>query len=145
SRTMSSMTSPEVDVQGVELRAPEALVRMHPAGDLAQRRRVQPVEDLPALPLAADEPGLLQDLQVLRNGWQRDLEILGQLHDGLVLPGQGVQEPPARGVGYGPEHCVHGDTIFKRLLKCQDPRAPAVEKNPGRRCWGGSAPGWVVP
>src|SRR5262245_61611756 len=139
---MSSMASPEVSLERVELHAPEALVRMNPARHDAKRRRVQPVEDLTPLPLPADQFGLLQDLQVLRDGGQGDLEILGQLHHALLPAGEGVEDLPARGIGDGAEHGVHEEIIVKCLLKCQpwaDRCTAGPPASPGRII---VRPGW---
>src|SRR5262245_46912173 len=117
---MSSMAPPEVGVERGELPAPEAFVGVDPARDVAERRRVQPVEDLPPFALAADQPCLLQDLQVLRDRRQRDVEVLRQLRDRLVSSGQSVEDLAACRIGDGAEYGVHDSRILKDSLNCQD-------------------------
>ena len=53
--------------------------------------------------LAADQPGVLQRLDVLRGGGERHGEGLGELADGALAVGEFAQHPPARGVAEGVE------------------------------------------
>ena len=51
--------------------------------------------------LAADQPGVLQRLDVLRGGRERDREGLGELADRPLAAGEFAQHPPAGGVAEG--------------------------------------------
>jgi hypothetical protein len=41
-----------------------------------------------------------------------------------VLPEQLVEQAAARGIGEGPEHCVHGAIICDSLVTCQSLALP---------------------
>ena len=56
--------------------------------------------------LAADQAGILQRLDVLGGGRERDREGLGKLADRALAVGELAQHPPARGVAEGVEDGV---------------------------------------
>src|ERR1700682_2339467 len=80
-------------LQGIQLLVPESLVAQSPAGDLAQRPGTQLEVVLPPRPSALDQPGALQDLQMLGDRVQPHGEASGHVGD----PGR-----PAGGPASGP-------------------------------------------
>lgn len=58
----------------------------------AQSGRLEPVEPLPPSGAARHQPGLAQHAEVLRNGSQRDVEIIGELLDRFFAGGQEIEK-----------------------------------------------------
>src|SRR6266480_2901969 len=79
-----------------------------PVVDQADRDRVEVVQLLAAPPPAHDEPGVLEDLQVLRHGDARHVVPRREGHERLTVAGEQLikQRPPGR-VGQCPEHEIH--------------------------------------
>src|SRR5215468_12095628 len=69
----------EVLLESVELPVPEGPELLDPPRERPQRRRVQGVDHLPAVPALLDQRGLAEDPQMLRDRRKRDPERLRQL------------------------------------------------------------------
>ena len=73
--------------------------------------------------LAADQPGALQRLDVLRGGRQRDREGLGQLAHRPIAASQLAQHPAARGVPEGVKDRIElRDLLFNHVVEYADAR-----------------------
>ena len=102
-----------------------------PVVDQADRDRVEVVQLLAAPPPAHDEPGVLQDLQVLRHGDARHVVPRREGHERLTIAGEQLikERPPGR-VGQRPEHKIHvthNRKPFGFLSSSQDGRCPRGE------------------
>src|SRR5881296_2013300 len=71
SRVGSTPAAGEVGREGVEVFLPVATVLRDPAGRLAHRPERGAAAAEPAVPLAHDQPGVLEHAQMLRDGGQR--------------------------------------------------------------------------
>src|SRR6188472_2226574 len=82
----------------IEALVPEAAVLLEPAGSLAERLALD--RRGPQLPVlrARDQPGLLEDLQVLGDGLKADRERLGEFIHGRVALFEAGKDRPPRGV-----------------------------------------------
>src|SRR5256885_16667960 len=87
----------QVCVEAVEALVPEDPVALHPFRGLAQPVGLQPGRTPLRVAAAGDETGLLEDLEMLRDGRQRHVEWLCELCHGR-LPGRqpGEGRPPGR-------------------------------------------------
>jgi hypothetical protein len=74
--------------------------------DDAQRRRVEPIETLPALGAANDQVGVEQYPEMLRDGGDSYVEVLSQLLHGFFPIRKEVYQAPAVGVGDGVKDAV---------------------------------------
>ena len=98
-----------------------------PAGrDLAQRRRVEVVELVPALATGPDQAGRLEHVEVLRDGLPRRPEAVfrcqpdAELEQGLAVAfGQLIEDRPTGGIRQRLEHVSHATMIGKQPLACQ--------------------------
>ncbi len=82
---------------------PELAKALDPVGGVAQRLgdEAQPV--LAAVPAAAQQAGLFQHTDVLRDGGQRQGERGGYRRDGRLAVAEADQDRPPRRVGQGEE------------------------------------------
>ena len=88
--------------QGVEpfvIPFPDPTVALDPIGRLGQRPRLQAPRPALRLAAAGNQPGALQDLEVLRDGGLAHVERLRQLGDGRLAAREARQDTPARRVG----------------------------------------------
>src|ERR1700712_1614866 len=97
-----------------------------PIDDRLERAGVDVVKLVPALTSGLDQPGRLEDVEMLRDGLpQRTKPMIGHqpdadLEKSLSVPvGELVENRSARGVGQGLEDVAHRSTIGKSLLACQ--------------------------
>src|SRR5690606_10072016 len=74
----------QIHVEAVEALLEELPVVLEPIGHLAQRARLEPAGPPLRLAPAHDQPGMLQDLQVLGHGRQADVEGRGELGHGRL-------------------------------------------------------------
>src|SRR5438105_6166861 len=91
----------QIVVQAVEALFPELPVIFDPIGGAPERRRVEPAGSPLRFAAARNEPGALQDLQMLRHRGQAHRERLGQFADGRLSRGKPRQERPPRRVSQG--------------------------------------------
>src|SRR5215469_1321438 len=109
----------QVLVQAVQALLPVAAVLLHPVGHVFQGRCLQAAGAPLGVTAAADEPGLLQHLQVLGDGGLADLEGRGELgHRGLPR-GEPRQDGPAgriRQGGEGGAQLVGGHGYYTKWL-----------------------------
>jgi hypothetical protein len=68
-------------VESVEGLLPERAVLRDPVGGGGERTGIESAMMDPSLLALLDEPGLLQNFQVLRNGGQRHVEWFGEVGD----------------------------------------------------------------
>jgi hypothetical protein len=90
----------------VQTFGPEALVKAQPLMGAGERSGIEAAEMRAAAHLAAEQPGVLQHLDVLRSGRERDGERFGKLADGALAAGEIAKHVPARGVAEGVEDGV---------------------------------------
>jgi hypothetical protein len=72
--------------QSIELRVPEFLVALEPRNGALQGAAFKLAADNAASFLSLDEPGVLQDAEMLHESGQRHAERLGQLSHGVLAP-----------------------------------------------------------
>ena len=72
-------------------------VELVPQG--ANARRVEPVDVAATDGLLGDEAGVLQYLQVLRNGWPTDWKALGEIDNGERLIREALEDRPPSAIG----------------------------------------------
>ena len=104
--------------ESVELALPELMVFVYPRLRVAHGRgaKMYPVDS--AVLLAADEPGTLEDFEVLGDGWPRHIEGRGQIANGGGPFGEALQYGAAGGIGQGGEGRIEsGGHIINRLVK----------------------------
>src|SRR5438445_2464520 len=89
----------QVLVQPVAALLPEPTVPLGPIRRLLERPGLEPSGPPLALPAPRDQPGALQDLEVLGDRGKSHREGLGQLGDRRVARGQPLQDRPASRVG----------------------------------------------
>src|SRR5205807_7719931 len=89
----------QVIVEPVEAALEELPVALQPAGGVLERTPAQPGRPPLGGPPAGDEPGVLEHLQVLRNGLHRHGERLRELVDGRLPVDEPLEDRPARGIG----------------------------------------------
>src|SRR4051794_22244286 len=125
----------EMTLEPIEALVPEALVRVHPNGHLAQGFAAKRDDDLPTLPSTLDEPGSLKQLQVFRHRVQSRVERLCDIREsGRSLRQLPNDRSPGR-VRNGAEdvtQVIHGDITPYGVMKRKPPRA----NRPGRCCTG---------
>ena len=107
-----------------------------PVVDEPDRHGVQVVQLLAALPPCDDEPGLLEQLEVLHDAEAGHREPLHERTERLpVLAIERVEQLPASRVGQCAEHRVHVRTIGDHLVTCQGHQPPgeaaAASPRPG--------------
>ena len=85
-------------LEHIQTVGPEALVEAQPLVGAGERSGVEAAEMGAAAHLAADQPGVLQRLDVLRGGRERDREGFGELADRSLAAGELAKHPPPRGV-----------------------------------------------
>src|SRR5215216_2540208 len=78
----------EVIVEALEALFPELAVDLDPVADLLRRREFELAGPVLFLPRARDEAGALQDLEVFRDGGEREVERLGQFIDRGLAHGE---------------------------------------------------------
>src|SRR5438034_2015438 len=76
----------QIALQAIEALLPETPVALHPVVDVLERTRVEPAGPPLGLATARDQPGVLEDLKVFRDGRKGHVERLGDLgHRGLTF------------------------------------------------------------
>jgi hypothetical protein len=95
-------------LESVQTRVPEPAVVLEPGRGAAKRLRVEVAVVLPPDHLAADEPGPLEDLDVLRDRVQRHGKRPRDPGDRGGAAPEGRQDRPPRGIGHGREYVVEG-------------------------------------
>ena len=79
--------------------------------------------------LAADEAGVLERLDVLRGGGQRDGERLGELPDRALPAGERAEHPAAGGVAEGVEDRVEfGRLKFNHVVEYERAEGEKVNR-----------------
>src|SRR5436190_13449543 len=91
----------QVIVEPIEAALEELPVARQPAGGVLERTPAQPGRPPLGGPPAGDEPGVLEHLQVLRDGLHGHGERLRELVDGRLPVDEPLEDRPARGVGEG--------------------------------------------
>ena len=108
---------------------------------------VEVVEGVAALAPPVDEPGRLEDVEVLRDRLPARRQAVGahhagaQLEQGLAVPlGQGVQQGPPGGVGQRLEQGVRVIHVLdnRQVVTCMSTVARSTDRE-SRRCRAGSA------
>ena len=92
--------------KAVEPRVPERFVAVEPLARLAQRAPLQPAADHAAFLLPHDQPGVLEDVQVLQEAGQRHRERSREIADRLLAAFQSRQHGAPRRIGQRAEHGV---------------------------------------
>ena len=90
-----------ITFEGVQTIGPESFVGGEPFMCARQRAGVEAAQMGPAAHLAPDHPSLLQHLDVLRGGGERDREGLGELAHRALARAQLAQHPAAGGIAQG--------------------------------------------
>src|SRR6188474_3212430 len=91
-------------LEGRERVLPEALEVL---AQLGERVSVDAVEVARPLATLADEAGVLEDAEVLRNGWAGDGQARGDLTDGARALAKALENGPPCGVG----QCCHSISV----------------------------------
>ena len=100
------MLSIQMVGESVESRVEEHLELIDPAHDLLQWLRMKLVDSLPSFASLGDQSGLFEDLEMLRDGRERNPEGFGQLPSRLFSLFQQHQNRPARRMSDRVEHVV---------------------------------------
>src|SRR4029453_5335688 len=86
----------QVGVELVEALVPDAPVALDPVGDVLEGRRLEAARAPLGLSALSDKSCSLKDFEVLRYGWELEVERFGEfVHGGLAVCGP-RQDPPAR-------------------------------------------------
>lgn len=104
--------------QGVELSLPKASVAFDPFPGGSHGLRDEAAAPNPSVFRAGEEPGILQNPKVLRDGRERHVERLGQVADRGLSPRQSRQDTTAGGIRQGGEgrvQCAIG--IVNHMVK----------------------------
>src|ERR1700737_1698982 len=108
-------------LQGIQLLVPEPFVAQRPPGNFTQRGSAQLQAVLAARAVPADQPCALQNLQVLRDGVQRNGKPLGHVGDPGRAPGEAPHDRPPGGVRESGESAVecarHPRMIFNPMVE----------------------------
>ena len=89
-----------------------------------QGSRVQMAKMRPSLDLAPDQPGILERLDVLGRGCQRNVERLRELPHGPCTAAQVVQHPAAGRIAQGMEDRIHIECLkFNHAVNNSDVRS----------------------
>ena len=91
----------EEPFEHIQTVGPEALVEAQPLVGAGERSGVEAAQMGAAAHLATDQPGVLQRLDVLRGGRERDSEGFRKLAYRSLATGEFAKHPPARGVAEG--------------------------------------------
>lgn len=105
--------SVEVTTEAGHAVVPETLVLTHPLICDGELLRTQRVAVGPSLPPAFNQPGIEEDAQMLRDRRARDLVGAGQLVDGLLPRGEGIEQGAAHRVREGDKDVVEGESIHR--------------------------------
>jgi len=92
--------------ESIESRVEERLELVDPAQDLLQWLRMKLVDPLPSFASLGDQSGISEDLEMLRNGRERNPEGFGQLSSRLFSFFEQHQNRPARRMSDRVEHVV---------------------------------------
>ena len=98
---MAFVVLAEEPFEHIQTVGPEALVEAQPLVGAGERSGVEAAQMGAAAHLAADQPGVLQRLDVLRGGRERDREGFRKLAHRSLATGEVAQHLPARGVAEG--------------------------------------------
>ena len=111
----------EQPVEDVEALGPEALVEAQPLERAGERSGIEAADMGAAAHLAADQPGMLQRLDVFRGGGERNRKRFGELAHGAFAVGQLAQHLPARGVAERVEDRVEPvSLLFNHVVECSE-------------------------
>src|ERR1700693_2226800 len=106
---------------------------------LAEPLLSQTVEAPRSLAPDGDQPGLLQDAEVLRHGGGRLAEVRGDLAGGELVGGrEDLEDPPAVRLGDGLECGFHGPSLSESLTKRKEQTGGRMPR-PDQRCGAGGA------
>src|SRR5258708_6427240 len=89
----------QIGLQTVEALLPETAVVLQPIRGILERRRIEAARAPLRVSAAADEPGALQHLEMLRDGRQTQVERLGQRGDRCLARDQSRQNGAPGRVG----------------------------------------------
>ncbi len=84
-----------------------------------QAFRARPVEPAGAVAALAEEPGVLEDAEVLRGCRTAHPEMGGNFPGGQLLVANQAQDPLAARLGDGPQGGLHAPYFKPCLRKCQ--------------------------
>jgi len=93
----------KVVVEAIEARLPVAPVFADPVGYVAEPLRLEAARPPLGLASLLDEPGALEDPQVLRDRRETEVKRGGQLRDCGLPPGESSEDAPASGIGQSRE------------------------------------------
>ena len=74
---------------------------MQPVLQVVEAGRIERLDARLALGAGGDEPGLAQDVQVLRNGRRTQVEFLDELAGGMLALGEQLDDAPAGRISNG--------------------------------------------
>ncbi len=95
-----------MDFQGIEARAPEGAEFFRPGVDFLERFEPELIEPVAAFAPLGDEPGILEDFQVLRDRGERNPKGPREVGGGALAGLERLQHPPPRRVRDGVEDVV---------------------------------------
>jgi hypothetical protein len=87
----------EVIFEAIQVSRPELAVGGEPLVELGERLRSDAVQAALRIRAGLDEPGVLEDAEVLRHRWLAQTQLLDQLPDGPLAVAEQVEDrQPAR-------------------------------------------------
>jgi hypothetical protein len=95
-----------------ELVFPEGAIVFDPLGRVFHRFRREAAAVDATVDFATEQAGGLEDAQMLRNGWERDIERSGQFRDGRFALGKAGKDSAASRVG----ECAKGGIQKRRRI-----------------------------
>src|SRR5258708_7543455 len=98
----------EVLGKTIETFVPEAPLIGDPRGGVFEGGRAEPADAMLAVAHSGDEGGVLEHLQMARDGRQRDGERGGKLVDRALAAGKPREDRPARRIGKRGESAIEG-------------------------------------
>ena len=105
----------------IEPVGPEALVEAQPLVGAGERSGVEAAQVGAAADLATDQPGVLQHLDVLGGGRERDREGFCQLAHRSLAAREVAEHLPPRGIAEGMKHrAEHRVFLFNHMVEYTD-------------------------
>jgi hypothetical protein len=93
----------QIVIQALEAALPVLAIGLHPRSNLLQRFGLEPAGSPLRLATLADQPRVLQHLEMLGDGGEAEGKRLRQLVDGCLALSEPRQDGPPGGIGEGSE------------------------------------------
>ena len=108
---MRASSSARSRLQGVQAVVPQTAIAGEPGERRVERGGAKPAVAEPALAAPGDDPRLGEHVEVLGHGGLGDGEVAGELHDGVLAPGEPLDDAPAGGIGERVKDAVEGGRL----------------------------------